>query len=389
MSMRVGRLVSCSLVACVAVALAAPPALAAAVFAPFQSFAVGSYPMSVAVADFNGDRRDDIALSTSFGFDDANDFKVFVFMQRPDGTLRAPIKLDTHAQYFDLMGLAAGDVNGDGRADLVLATTSGLDVFPQLSRHRGLGAPTLVATSSEAFQPLIADVDRDGRRDLVTNTRDGVLLLHNDGAGAFTTTTVTTDPQWEIEVADLTGDGRPDIAGCSGLNGCGFAAAHVFAQTVSSGATTWAESTYPAQGSDFPFACGLGVGDLTGDGRADLALSLCANGQGALINVFAQTPAGTLATPAVYPSYDIPSPLVVADLNLDRRADLVTLHDGWLQAGVYEQQRGGTLSAETLYPVPYSSYYPKSVAVGDVNSDGKPDIVFADHGNGLVILPHQ
>jgi len=365
------------------------PAFATVAFAPYQSIVVGSAPASVAIGDFNGDGRNDVAMSTTFGFDDANDFSVFLFVQRATGALAAPTRLGARGQFGDAMSLAAGDVDGDGRTDLVLATGGGLDVFVQGRGHRGLGAPTLVPTTNEAFQTVVADVDGDDRNDLVASTRDGVVLLHNDGNLAFTAATVTTDPQWQVAVADLTGDGRPDVAGCSGLNLC-TGAVNVFRQDLTGGTTSWPQATYPAQGGEFANGCGLGTGDLTGDGLADVALSLCANGASALINVFGQAPDGTLAAPVAYPSFQVPAPVVVADVNGDARSDVVTLHEGWLQIGVYEQQPGGGLATEELFPIPGGSgFQPTSLAAGDIDSDGKPDLVYADLGNGLVILRQQ
>ena len=104
--------------------------------------------------------------------------------------------------------------------------------------------------------------------------------------------------------------------------------------------------------------------------------------------MFAQTTAGTLASPVPYTSYDIPEPVEVADLDLDGKADVVTLHGGWLRAGIYLQGAGGTLGPEELAEIPYASHYnPHGLAVGDVDGNGSPDVVIADYNNGLVILP--
>ena len=98
--------------------------------------------------------------------------------------------------------------------------------------------------------------------------------------------------------------------------------------------------------------------------------------------------AGTLASPVQYTSYDIPEPVEVADLNLDGKADVVSVHGGWLRAGIYLQGAGGSLGSEDLPDIPYASHYnPHGLAVGDVDGNGSPDVVIADSNNGLVILP--
>jgi hypothetical protein len=86
-------------------------------------------------------------------------------------------------------------------------------------------------------------------------------------------------------------------------------------------------------------------------------------------------------------SYDVPEPVAVGDINLDGRPDIVVLHAGWMAAGVYLQQADGSLAPEELYPIPYASNYnTHGLAIGDVNNDGSPDIAIADYNSGLVVL---
>src|SRR5439155_9543702 len=103
--------------------------------------------------------------------------------------------------------------------------------------------------------------------------------------------------------------------------------------------------------------CGIGVGDVTGDGRADVAISVCGNQPNAFIDVFPQTPNGTIGAVQVHNSLDIPDPIVIRDVNADGRNDIVDLHGGWNNAGVYLQTANGTLGSEALYPIPYASWY--------------------------------
>jgi uncharacterized repeat protein (TIGR02543 family) len=131
----------------------------------------------------------------------------------------------------------------------------------------------------------------------------------------------------------------------------------------------------------------VAIGDLNGDSRNDLVVTNGGNWPASYIGVFLQNEAGLLNTVVVYGSYDIPEPAVIGDVSGDGRPDTIVAHGGWDALGVYVQNVDGTLLAEELYGLPYASHYnPHGLAVADINSDGKNDVVIADYNNGLVKL---
>jgi hypothetical protein len=81
----------------VAVALPIVPATVAAsgLFAPYQAYPVGSWPEAVAIGDVTGDGRNDVVMTTSFYFDEPNDYRLWVFAQTADGNLAAPVSYPT------------------------------------------------------------------------------------------------------------------------------------------------------------------------------------------------------------------------------------------------------------------------------------------------------
>ncbi|HEV3402263.1 MAG TPA: FG-GAP-like repeat-containing protein, partial [Acidimicrobiales bacterium] len=349
-----------------------------AVFGHYQAFHVGSWPESATVGDFTGDGRNDVALSTSSYGEDPNNQKVILFVQQASGSLVQQATYGTSGGYPDQMGLDAGDLNGDGRADLALATSQGVDVF--LGGAGGLGAGHLVPTAA-ARHVEIADLDGDGRADLVVAGANEAMTLRGQGDGTFTAP-VVVGSQWpEIEVADVTGDGRVDIVG-GGSNSVAVTAQQ---PDGTFGAPTEYAASPPATGGN-----GIAVGDLNGDGRNDVALSIGGSRPESRINVFRQTAQGTLGAPVVYPSWDTPEPVEVGDINLDGRADLVVVHGGgltWGNVGHYVQGSDGTLGQEWLERVPYATHYDaKGLDLGDVDGDRVSDIVYADYNNGLVVL---
>ncbi|MGH9281255.1 MAG: FG-GAP repeat domain-containing protein, partial [Acidimicrobiales bacterium] len=261
--------------------------------------------------------------------------------------------------------------------DVALATEVGVDVFFQ---RDGTLAPRTRLATPEIAQVRIADLNGDGTEDIVANGgryRGGIHVLWGTGGGGFAPwVSVANTNEFELEVADVTGDGRLDMVGCA-------ATVNVFVQREDGSFAS------PVAYAGLPFGgCnGLAVGDLTGDGFFDVAVSGGGNRPSAEVAVFAQVVGGALALTTRLPSYDIPEPVEANDLTGDGRADLVTLHGGWSRAGVYTQQEDGTLAPEVLFPVGYASHYElQGLAVADVTGDRHPDLVLSDYGSGLTVL---
>jgi hypothetical protein len=351
---------------------------------PYQAMDVGSWPSAVAVGDVTGDGRSDVVMTTSFYFDPANDYRVWVFAQTSDGGLAAPVSYPASVN-SDLESVAIGDITGDALNDVVVAVKgAGVDVFPQLPSG-ALGTPTLSATAN-GRQVRLGHLNDDNRLDAAAIGwgTDTVSVLLNDGAGGLRAPIEYAARHAgydDLEIGDVTGDSRADLVVMSGQGLVPNLS--VLAQLPAGGFGTAAEYSVGGNNS----TGGIGVGDVTGDGLNDVVASYGGNRPYSNVAVFAQTTSGTLAVPTSYASYDIPEPVDVADMDLDGRADVVTLHGGWSRAGLYRQQATGGLALEDLYAIPYASHYePHGLALGDVNGDGSPDVVLADYNNGLVVL---
>jgi hypothetical protein len=353
-------------------------------FQPYQAVDIGSWPAAVAVGDVTGDGRNDVVMTTSFYFDPENDDRVWVFAQTSDGDLAAPDSYPSGST-SDLDSVAAGDITGDGLADVVLGVKGvGVKVFPQLPSGV-LGSPTLSPTAN-GRQVRVGHLNADGRLDVAAIGwgTDTVSVLLNDGAGGLQVPVeypAQHDGYDDLEVGDVTGDGLADLVVMSGQGLVPNLS--VLAQLPTGGFAAAAEYSV----GERELTQGIGLGDVTGDGRADVVASYGGNQPSSKLAVFAQTASGTLAAPTSHTSYDIPEPVELADFDLDGRLDVVTLHGGWSRAGLYRQFAGGGLAVEDLYSIPYASHYePHGLAVGDVNGDGSPDAVLADYNHGLIVL---
>jgi serine protease len=362
-------------------------------FDPYQVYEAGTnpFPGSVAIGDVTGDGRNDVLLTDPLDSDPNYDEKLLVFTQTLEGTLQQTQVLSTDDQCCDPMGVATGDLNGDGLTDAAVGTDQGVDVYYQLGGQ--LSQPQLLPFSMQAeFTAIsattIVDIDGDGDLDIVCSVSIGTFLFRNTG-GSFRRTRIGFGLP-DVEVRDLTGDGIPEVVGFLPSNG--HAGLRVVSFTRKGG--RWTTQIQPA-GVVNEFGYGIGVGDVDGDGLNDVVLSIPLNEPGAEIRVLLNEGGGNLSLPVRYFSYNIPDPVEIADLNGDGRADVATAHGGWETAGVYLQTRMGTLDSELLYPLPFGNTYdPQALAIGDVNGDGLPDMAIANNQGGstrqiLVVLPHH
>jgi Bacterial Ig-like domain (group 3)/FG-GAP-like repeat len=371
----------------------------------------GGAAWSSEVADLDGDGNLDVIVS-NYDNGKNGDGSVGVFMGNGDGTLRPVVVYDTGGWYTET--LAIGDLNGDGKPDVLVTSLcktscpSGSTNIITVLLNNGDGTLRSAGiystggredTSGEGsvVPVVIADLNHDGIPDVVVlnqgdgNFGDGMLgVLIGNGDGTFQPV-VTYDTGGFIAgsfvVADLNGDGKPDMAviNCApaGSTGCPGNGGTVGVLLGKGDGTFLPVQLYNKAASWFSEP--IVAADLDGDGKMDLLVgNACMRTEGSCVGdgsvgVFLGKGDGTFQPEVTYDSggYDAAS-IVLADVNGDGKQDLVLDNGG---VGVMLGNGDGTYQPVQTYPIVSAS---GAVAVTDVNGDGYADLIETNGTGGSV-----
>jgi hypothetical protein len=371
---------------------AVPPAGRCDLLSRYVAYPAGSsWPEAVAIGDVNSDGRNDVVMTTSLYNDFANDLKLMVFLQQPNGQL-GPYKTHFTASNGSSppQTVAIGDVTGDGRNDVVIGNSRWrVGVFRQ-NTAGGLD-PVVTYDTVDSTRVRIADLNGDGRQDVVGIGwgTDTVSVLLQQPNGALAAPVVYSAPHAgydDLEVGDLNDDGRTDVLVMSGQSYAtpNFSVLYQQVNGTLGGLVSRSVGVNQTAG-------GVGLGDVDHDGGNDVAVAMNWAGTGVpSIALFHQDGAGGLpAQPsATVLTTTYPEPVEVGDLDGDGRSDVLVV-DGEVKLGVYLQTPQGTLGPERIFAVPYATHYNRhGLAMGDIDGDELSDVVIANYNYGLVVLRH-
>jgi hypothetical protein len=338
-----------------------------------QTSATGREATSIAAGDFNGDGIADLAVVN-------NDYggigSVTIYLGNGDGTFKAAVT--SPATGDGPVAIAVADFNGDGKADLAVLNQNSNSITILLGNGDGTFTAAFAspATGNTPYAFAVADFNGDGIPDLavVNNADETVSILLGNGDGTFTAvaSTVATgkNPQF-IAVGDFNGDGKPDLAVVNQSAGTLTIALGNGDGTFKAAASSPAVSSYPN---------GIAVADFNADGKADLAIAdanhiavtiLLGNGDG----TFTAMP--TTQVPTIGGD---PYSVAVADFNGDGIPDIAVTD--WGSVTILIGNGDGTFTPTVARPSTGSS--PEIIAIADFNGDGVPDVAMAVDGFDVV-----
>ena len=277
------------------------------------------------------------------------------------------------------------------RIFLVLALVAGMTSFPGRGARAAIDTASFAAkvdfstgTTPEAI--AIGDLDGDGKPDLaVANTfSDTVSVLRNtstSGSLSFAAKVDFSTGNHPVSVAigDLDGNGKPDLAVVNYSSN----AVSVLRNTSTSGSVSFATKVDFSMGGG-PY--GIAIGDLDGDGKPDLAV---ANEDHDTVSVLRNTStSGSVAFAAKvdFGMGSLPFSLAIGDLDGDGKPDLAVAN---YSSNTVSVLRNTSTSGSVAFAAKSdfsTGNYPYDVAIGDLDGDGQPDLAVVNDGNDTVSL---
>ncbi len=334
---------------------------------------------AMVVTDLNSDGRPDIAY-----YGDPKEL-IVLYNEGTNGW-SAPKRWPIEDGLLDANGLTSGDLNGDGRTDLVLLAENHVYLIPQKEDHT-LGEAEKIPIAAAAKSVQVLDIDGDGRQDL--------LLVNFESATPFRFRLQNADGQLGPEVYFK----LPPIRAYWGDNLEAGKQTFIVTIAANSGRAQISQFTRkPAEPLTGEFKAGqfqvLPLGktdkakrgsqwaDVNGDGLTDLLVAEPERGQ---LSIYLQKPDGSLASPRAYPTLAGVSDIAVADWDGDGQPEIFLLSADEKQVGVTRLDAQGRLPFPELIPFDGK---PLALAVGALQANAKPTLAVivldANDGRSLV-----
>ena len=366
----------------------------------------GSGPLQTVIADLDGDGKPDLIVGDAYGGEISIYRNISTNGSLTAGSFASRVILPgITGTYDNPYSIAVADLDGDSRLDIIAINADSNVV----SIYRNISSPGTLTTNSFATRIdlsggntmrglAVQDLNGDGLPEIVTaNAGDNTISVYQNlstvGNIAFATRVnfATASGPQGLAIGDLDGDGNPDVAvTCSG----GTPTVSVF-RNLGTGGNIMANSLashvdFPALPSVFPIA----IGDVDGDGKLDLVVGISQSSDAILVyrntSTVGSITTNSFAAPVRFAAPGWVNSVALADLDGDGKLDIALSTQ---QSGNYFSifknisSPGSFTTASLASRVDYSAgNNPSGISIGDLDGDGRPDIVFANtYGNTISI----
>lgn len=340
----------------------------------------------IASADFNSDGLPDLVMTK---FSAASDILVMTNITNPATPSDIKYSLSTFPVGYSTDHISTGDVDGDGRPDLVLTkggTTNRYTVFVMLNQSTistiSFRAPFLLnmETSHVAIQANVRDLNGDGRPEIiVSNGWNNILYIFPNDAAQPVGSNPYTLPALKIavtgvtntyglDVQDLDNDGKPDIL----LNQISTSDVHVLRNTSTTSLQFAEAQKIPVAGE----LRNITTADLNKDDKLDIIVS--STNTNKVIALLNNSTTGNIlfsSSPITLSADSAPWGLSASDIDGDRDTDIIVSHQVSSTINVFIND--GTNSPSFAKHSIATTRPARNHVTGDLNQDGKPDIAMA------------
>jgi hypothetical protein len=329
------------------------------------SYATGTNPAGIAVGDFNGDGKSDMAVASQVAAG-----SVGVMLSNGDGTFAPRVDYSAAAYASDA---TAADFNGDGRLDLAVAGITGSVAVLFGAGDGTFSPPTNWSVGNGAHSIGVGDFNHDGSLDIATMNSSSASVVFNAGDGTFSSSVQIVLPgnTTNLVVRDFDRDGNLDLA---------------TSNTVSTGTVTiikgHGDSTFDVPASYYAFSApvSLSVGDFNHDGYDDIAVanSYAASSMSVIMN----KGDGTYAPPRTYTIAQTGYEIEVEDFNHDGNDDYAVRGGSLYMVSLGKGD--GTFYPTANFSTPSGRF--EAGTHGDFNGDGAVDFAYPSSAGVTVVM---
>ncbi|HEV2354607.1 MAG TPA: FG-GAP-like repeat-containing protein, partial [Puia sp.] len=364
-----------------------------AAFSTRTDVPTGSGPQWICNADLDGDGKPDIIVANG----DSNTVTVYHNNSSPGTVSFAEAGSYMMATSGYPIGVVAGDLDGDGKPDLVVSNyyTQTLTVYMNASTPGNIVMDSVLSVPSANYilGASITDLNGDGKPEVIVASQgSNMLAVYTNsstiGHISFSNETPVMSPSggspFKVVVGDLDGDGKPDLAAANSYLGT----VSVYLNTSPTGGAISFAANMDFTTGNFPE--GMAVGDLDGDGKPDM---IVANNTDNTLSLLRNTStpgnlsfAPQLTVNSGYAAYDI----ALGDFDGDGRPDIAVVDQYNNTVSVHRNiSTPGTIAVSPN--VDYSTgNIPYAITTADFDGDGKPDLATCnDADNTFTVLRNK